>query len=238
MFVAERRGLFSRFSTHQVPRGRPWTMHQLELWGEYFRIPFPSLPVLNEYADFRGLLNSNVPTRDYVAIHTHTGGSNRLPSQGTYDQLIELCSGLGHNVVLIGGPGCDLASRLAERHQRAEVVIPANIAELGEIVFNASLVVSPDSGPAHLAAAMRTPVLDLFCKHFVPTERWLPLAPSVALIRSKTACASCVKRNRCYRRDFPDETCTTTFDFSAISLAIQHLVRGQKNEEPAIELLR
>ncbi len=236
-FVAEQRGLLSRFATHQVARGRPRTLHQLELWGEYFRVAFPELPILTEYTDFRGLINSPAPSRNFIAIHTHTGGSNRLPSLETYDQLITVGERLGHKVVLIGGPGCGLASEIAQRHPQASAVVPANIAELGELVYNASLVVSPDTGPAHLAAAMRTPVLDLFCKHYVPTERWHPKAPNVILIRSETACASCVKRGRCYRRDFPDETCTTSFNMSAISAAIRELAQTQ-NSEPATGLLR
>ncbi len=224
-FVAEHRGLLSRFATHRVPRGRPRTLHQLELWGEYFRLVFPELPKLTEYTDFRGLITSHAPTRNFIAIHTHTGGSNRLPSLETYDQLIRLCEELGYQVVLIGGPECGLADQIAQRHPQVSAVVPANIADLGELVYNASLVVSPDTGPAHLAAAMRTPVLDLFCKHFVPAERWHPLAPAVATIRSESACPSCVIRNRCYRENFPDSTCTTSFDIAAISDTVQRLLQ-------------
>jgi ADP-heptose:LPS heptosyltransferase len=60
--------------------------------------------------------------------------------------------------------------------------------ELAALLANASCLVAGNTGPAHLAAAVGTPVVSLFAP-VVPVERWAPWGvPCVVLGDQRAAC--------------------------------------------------
>jgi ADP-heptose:LPS heptosyltransferase len=77
----------------------------------------------------------------------------------------------GHRVVVTGTES-DLAERVAAA--AGVPVLPTTLAELAGLVAHARLVVSGDTGIAHLATAYRTPSVVLFGP--VPPRRWGPPA--------------------------------------------------------------
>lgn len=225
LFVTEDRGLLKGFATRRVRRNLPRTTHQVNIWGEYFRLAFPDFPTVTEYLDYRPLVKATPAGPDTVVINTHTSGSNRPPSPQVLSKIIGLCNAQGLGITLLSGAGCDVAEGLAEDHPSAQIIRPSGIQQLAELLANAKLVITPDTGPAHLAAALRVPVIDLYCKALLPSERWTPLAPKVALIRPVQGCQSCLTRNRCHHGKYPDDTCTETFDLDEISAAIRCFVQ-------------
>ena len=72
------------------------------------------------------------------------------------------------------------------------------MAELAGVLSGASAVVVGNTGPAHLAAAVGTPVVSIFAP-VVPLERWRPWGvPSVVLGDQLAECAleSCPRLSR------------------------------------------
>lgn len=224
-FISEDRGLLKGYATHHVRPRLPRTTHQVNIWGEYFRLAFPDFPTITEYLDYRPLLRAPTESPSTVVINTHTSGSNRPPSPHVISEIIGLCRAQGLRITLLSGPGGNVAESLLKDHPTAQIVRPSGIQQLAELLASAKLVITPDTGPAHLAAALRVPVIDLYCKALLPSERWTPLAPSVALIRPGQGCQSCLTRNRCYRGKYPDDTCTESFDLDQISAAIRGFVQ-------------
>jgi ADP-heptose:LPS heptosyltransferase len=73
-------------------------------------------------------------------------------------------------------------------------LVGVTLAELAGVIGAASVVVCGNTGPAHLAAAMGTPVVEIFAPT-VPAERWAPWrVPHVLLGDLAIACGGCRQR--------------------------------------------
>ena len=72
------------------------------------------------------------------------------------------------------------------------------LTELAVLYERAAVVISTDTGPMHLAAAMGTPVVALFG----PTAPWRtgPYGPGHQIITAELECSPCFKR-RCEQTD-------------------------------------
>jgi len=101
----------------------------------------------------------------------------------------------GFEVVFVGGRGdLDLIRDIRERMRTRAVDLTGetDLPTLASIMGMAKVVVSPDSGPMHLAAAMGTPVVALFG----PTAPWRtgPYGKVHEVIRSHVECSPCFRR--------------------------------------------
>lgn len=130
----------------------------------------------------------------------------------------------GAIVVLIGGPGeRALAETVASRtDQTAHVVLLAgetSLAALLGVLEACALVVSNDTGPAHIAAALGRPVLTLFG----PTNEWetAPRGARASLLRAEGIdCA------RCMHRDCPiDHRCMTRLTVEKVQEEVARLIQ-------------
>lgn len=86
---------------------------------------------------------------------------------------------LGRPVVACPGPG--EAAALRDRHPGVTMLEGVKLGVYGGLMRRASVVVSNDTGPAHLAAAVDTPVVSVLG----PTkpEQWAPWGPNVHVVR-------------------------------------------------------
>ena len=88
----------------------------------------------------------------------------------------------------------------------------------------ADCVVVGNTGPAHLAAAVGTPVVSLFAP-VVPAERWRPWqVPHVLLGDQGAACAL----SRARRCPVPDHPCLDGVPVEDAVAAVQSLVPGAR----------
>jgi ADP-heptose:LPS heptosyltransferase len=130
----------------------------------------------------------------YVVVHPGASVPARGWDAGRAAALVGLLAEEGRRAVVTGGPG--------ERALTAQVAGSAGIdlgakldfAGLAGVLEGASVVVSGNTGPAHLAAAVGTPVVSIFAP-VVPAERWRPWGvASVVLGDQEIACAGCRAR--------------------------------------------
>jgi len=98
--------------------------------------------------------------RPFAALFIGGHGTKRWP-RGRWVELALRLSEAGASVVLCAGP--DEASAVAalrrELAGRAHVLGPQPLRTFAALLSLATLVVTPDSGPMHLAAALGTPVV-------------------------------------------------------------------------------
>lgn len=129
-----------------------------------------------------------LPPEPYVVFHPGAAVPARRPSPARAAAMVAALRTDGWSVVVTGSD--------AERVVTAEVAAAGGIdaggqlglAQLASVLDNAAVVVAPNTGPAHLAAAVGTPVVSLFAP-VVPPERWLPYGvPIVALGDQQVAC--------------------------------------------------
>jgi ADP-heptose:LPS heptosyltransferase len=76
------------------------------------------------------------------------------------------------------------------------------LAELGAVFAGARAVVAPNTGPAHLAAAVGAPVVSLFAP-VVPAARWRPYGTTAMLLGDQDAPCRDTRARDCPVRGHP-----------------------------------
>ena len=125
----------------------------------------------------------------YVVVHPGASVPARAPRPQWAAALVRELLEHGARVVVTGGPSeAELTAAVAEPGALdlgGRTELPA----LADVLRRADAVVVGNTGPAHLAAAVGTPVVSLFAP-VVPTERWRPWSvPHVLLGDQDAACA-------------------------------------------------
>ena len=108
------------------------------------------------------------PTRPLIGIHAGTGDNatvRRWPPERFGELADALIEEYGAQVVFTGSPkeAPLVASAMAAmRHPAADASGQLSIPQLAGLATRCALFISGDTGPLHIAAAMRTPVLGLY----------------------------------------------------------------------------
>ena len=133
----------------------------------------------------------------YVVVHPGASVPARAPLPEWCARLVQALQDAGRRVVVTGGPAeRGLTAAVAAGGAVEGAVAGAvdlggatDLAQLADVLRRADAVVVGNTGPAHLAAAVGTPVVSLFAP-VVPAERWRPWqVPHVLLGDQSAACA-------------------------------------------------
>jgi len=128
-----------------------------------------------------------------------------------YAELADRLAQSGANVVLIGSPSeLDVSQEVCKHAQRQPLVLTGKttVAEATAIISIADVLITNDTGPAHIGAALDTPTLVIFG----PTNplTTYPFSSSAEIIRQPPDCAPCMLRDcpidhRCMTAITPEE---------------------------------
>ncbi len=122
----------------------------------------------------------------------------------------------GNGPCVVVHPGASAPARVWSPERCAEAV--ASLADEGHRV---DVVVCGNTGPAHLAAAVGTPVVSLFAP-VVPAERWAPYGvPSVVLGAQHAPCAD----SRARHCPVPGHPCLAEVTGHDVVLAVRKLIQ-------------
>jgi ADP-heptose:LPS heptosyltransferase len=122
----------------------------------------------------------------YVVLHPGTSVPARAWSPQRYRALTDRLIELGHRVVVTGGPGEEELTAFVAGGVALDLGGRLSVPELAEVLAAADAVVVGNTGPAHLAAAVRTPVVSLYAPT-VPAVRWRPYGGPVVLLGDQRA---------------------------------------------------
>jgi ADP-heptose:LPS heptosyltransferase len=143
-----------------------------------------SLAVRRPLPDTRHLVDG-----PYVVVHPGASVPARAPSPRWAARLVGALAAAGHRVVVTGGPGERERTRAVAGTAGLDLGGATDLAGLADLLDRAGAVVVGNTGPAHLAAAVGTPVVSLFSP-VVPAERWRPWrVPTVLLGDQDAPCA-------------------------------------------------
>ncbi len=135
--------------------------------------------------------------RAYVVVHPGATAAARTWSPPRFAEVVDLLLADGWRVAVTGGPDERALTAAVTGGARAGVVDLAGRTDwwgLSRVIAGAAALVAGNSGPVHLAAAVGTPVVELFAP-VVPPERWHPWrVPYVLLGDLAIACAGCRAR--------------------------------------------
>jgi ADP-heptose:LPS heptosyltransferase len=174
----------------------------------------------------------DLPFAPYVVVHPGTDAPARAYPAARWHEVIALLVARGHHVVVTGSPSeVDLArsvgdgltgtGRVTDRSGRTSV------REMAAVLRRAQVLLCANTGPAHLAAAVHTPVVSLFAP-VVPAVRWAPWGvPTVVLGDEHSAC-----RNSRWRDcAIPGHPCLTGVEPAAVVAAAEELAPALRPEE-------
>jgi len=157
----------------------------------------------------------------YVVVHPGASVPARAWEPEASAELVALLAADGRSVVVTGGPNERELTALVAGVPRAGVLDlggATSLAELGEVLAGADAIVVGNTGPAHLAAAVGTPVVSLFAPT-VPPVRWRPWKVPHELLYVDVPCAGCRART-C---PVPGHPCLRGVAPQAVARAVERL---------------
>ncbi|MFF7177588.1 glycosyltransferase family 9 protein [Streptomyces sp. NPDC008121] len=133
----------------------------------------------------------------YVVLHPGAAVPARAWSPARAERAAAALHHAGHRVIVTGGPAEKaLTAWVAGRHAVDLGGATPDLRTLAGVLGRARCVVAGNSGPAHLAAAVGTPVVCLFAP-VVPAERWRPYGVPHALLGDQTAPCALTRARVC-----------------------------------------
>ena len=166
------------------------------------------------------------PAGEYVVVHPGASVEARACPPETMRRIVAALAAAGHRVVVTGGPGeRRLAGYVAG--SGGEDAGPTSMGELARLLSGAACVVVGNTGPAHLAAAVGTPVVSLFAPT-VPYGQWGPYR--VPAVRLGVAGAPC-RDTRAAVCPVPGHPCLSDVDPGEVVAAVR-LLAGVPATEP------
>lgn len=182
------------------------------------------------------------PQSPYLVVHPGTTATARAYPPDRWAETIRQLRAAGWPVLVTGSA--------SERDLTAGVVAAARaglpedgdlpvlldlagaveLAELARLLAGASVVLVANTGPAHLAAAVGTPVVSLFSP-VVPAARWAPYGVPVMLLGDQDAACRDTRRTVC---PVPGHPCLTDVEPATVVSAVLHLIRQQTARPRAV----
>jgi ADP-heptose:LPS heptosyltransferase len=170
-----------------------------------------------------------VPYRRYVVVHPGASVPARAWDPRRCAELVRALLSQGERVVVTGGATERELVRYVAGPAHAHVQEAAGafrLAELVEILAGADAVITGNTGPAHLAAAVGTPVVSLYAPT-VPAVRWHPWGINFELLGDQAVpCAGC----RARQCSVPGQPCLGGVTVTDVLAAIE---RVRANRGPA-----
>ncbi len=158
----------------------------------------------------------------FVAVHPGASVPARAWSPGHNRELVSALADRGRRVVVTGGPNERGLTAFVAGPPRDGVVDlggATDLAGLAALIAEADVLVTGNTGPVHIAAAVGTPVVELF-PPTVPAVRWRPWqVPHVLLGDQEIACRDC----RARECPVPGHPCVDTVGVAEVIAAVDRL---------------
>lgn len=192
IFYTKRLG-FSKNDNHAVIRNLSLVK---DLGGAIGEIEFPIVVTEKDKERVRSLLSFK-EGETYIAFNPFGGWPSKRWGFDRYIRLGDLLHKEGYKVVILGGPEDMEDARITASKMEREPIVTAGKTDLKELVALlkcVNLLVTNDTGPMHIAAAVGTPTVAIFG----PTDpdRTGPYGDGHTVITAGAGCSPCF-RKRC-----------------------------------------
>ncbi|MDV7242345.1 MULTISPECIES: glycosyltransferase family 9 protein [Rhodococcus] len=155
----------------------------------------------------------------YIVVHPGAAVPARRMSVDRSRDLVRGLVAAGLRVLVTGTPGERDLTRDVAGDWATDLGGATDMFEMAAILAGARVLVAPNTGPAHLAAAVGTPVVSLFAP-VVPADRWAPYGvPHRLLGRANAPCAG----TRARECPVPGHPCLDAVTTEEVLAAIEQL---------------
>lgn len=174
---------------HQVPDGIPEPQRALSLVGA----AGCALPAGDD-GGLRIRYLGPIPRRlairigrdPFVVFHPGAAVPARRPSPDRSKAMVAALTEAGYRVVVTGGPDETALTSAVAADSAVDLGGLTSLGELAAVFASARVVVVPNTGPAHLAAAVGAAVVSLFAP-VVPAAQWSPYGQRVTVLGDQHA---------------------------------------------------
>ena len=166
----------------------------------------------------------------YVVLHPGTSVPARAWPGHRYAELAAALVARGVEVVVTGTPAERplTAAVAAAAPEAADLGGRTDLAGLAAVLRRARVVVAGNTGPAHLAAAVGTPVVSVFAPT-VPAECWAPYGVARVVLGDQWAPCAATRATTC---PVPGHPCLTSVTADTVVEAIESLVPDVVHPRP------
>lgn len=233
----------SRFTATKFVEGEPVVrryLRAIEAVAGPVRSGYPRLTIAPDVREqARHYLATLGDSGPRIAIHaTASGGAKIWPAERFATVADELHRRCGAAVCFLGGPADEPALRRIEhfaRHHhayRTDLKLRQSVALIGEC----DLFIGNDSGLAHAAAAVETPVVVIWGAPNLSMAR--PMAPPAActVLYHDVACRSVCREFRCHNRIALE--CLTRTEVDDVVQAAEKLLESAPSRKGALSCVR
>jgi len=158
------------------------------------------------------------PGTGHVVVHPGASVPARAWAPERHAALVRALAREGRRVIVTGGPHERALTRHVAGTRALDLGGRTSLGELADVLAGAACLVTGNTGPAHLAAAVRTPVVSLFAPT-VPVQRWHPWGVPHELLYVPVRCAGCRART-C---PVPGHPCLDDLAVDEVLRAVAHL---------------
>ncbi|BCW51730.1 glycosyltransferase family 9 protein [Arthrobacter sp. StoSoilB13] len=188
----------------QLPRGDDGKLH---------------INPLDEPGELVDELTQNGP---YIVVHPGAAAPARAWPALHHAATVELLEAYGHRVVVTGGPGETSLTATVAGPSAHNLGGTTDLRTLAAVLAGAAVVVTGNTGPAHLAAAVGTPVVCLFSP-VVPAIRWAPYGVPMELLGDQEAACRNTRARIC---PVPGHPCLSSVTPEQVLEAVERLLGG------------
>ena len=170
------------------------------------------------YPDTRELVGDE----PYVVLHPGSSAAARAWPALHHAAAVELLEGAGYRVVVTGGPGETKLTATVAGPSAVDLGGRTDLRTLAGVLARAEVLVTGNTGPAHLAAALGTPVACLFSP-VVPAIRWAPYGVPLELLGDQSAPCRLTRATEC---PVPGHPCLSSVGPEQLVEAVERLISG------------
>jgi len=156
----------------------------------------------------------------YVVLHPGASVPARAWPPELCAEAVEALADAGHRVLVTGGPAERSLTAFVAGRRGVDLGGRTSLAQMAALLDGAAAVVVGNTGPAHLAAAVGTPVVSLFSP-VVPAERWAPYGVPTVLLGDQSAACRGTRAREC---PVPGHPCLSSVTPDDVVAAVEKLV--------------
>ncbi|SHF63193.1 glycosyltransferase family 9 protein [Geodermatophilus nigrescens] len=153
----------------------------------------------------------------YVVLHPGASVPARTWPAERCAEAVEALADAGHRVLVTGGPGERALTAAVAGSRGTDLGGATTLPEMAALLNGAAAVVVGNTGPAHLAAAVGTPVVSLFSP-VVPAARWAPYGVPTVLLGDQDAPCRGTRARAC---PVPGHPCLSSVTAADVVAAVE-----------------
>jgi ADP-heptose:LPS heptosyltransferase len=156
----------------------------------------------------------------HVVLHPGASVPARAWPAQRCAEAVEALVDAGYRVLVTGGPAERELTAAIAGTRGVDLGGDTTLAEMAALLDGAAAVVVGNTGPAHLAAAVGTPVVSLFAP-VVPAARWAPYGVPMVLLGDQQAACAGTRAREC---PVPGHPCLSSVTAEDVVAAVEKLV--------------